>query len=247
VDKRTKGVAPQNRVLNAFNSASRVRVDHHIERLEAKRGDVLCEVGSSIEYAYFPDGAALSLQTVLKNGSAIETANIGREGAFAICLAMYSNTSSERRSSYSRCLVQLPGGLLRIPLAVLRREFEHSPQIRDLTARYEAALKAQIQQTVACYALHTTQLRTARWLLEMHDRAESDEFPYTHEFLSRTLGINRKSVTLAVRALEKRGLISHRRGRMQVRDRIALQSSSCECYAIIKKLRRLFESTSDCR
>jgi CRP-like cAMP-binding protein len=236
--------APQNRVLNAFDSASRGRINPYIERLEAKRGDLLFEVGSRIDYGYFPDGAVLSLLTVLENGSAIETANIGREGACGICLATYSKTSPERRSSYSRCLVQLPGGLLRIPLSALRREFERCAQIRELTARYEEVLMAQIQQTVACYAMHTTQQRVARWLLEMHDRAEVEELQYTHEFLAHILGINRKSVTLAVQALGKKGLISHCRGRVQIRDCTALQGASCECYAVIKKLRRLFECTS---
>jgi CRP-like cAMP-binding protein len=236
--------APQNRVLNAFDSASRERIDPYIERLGANCGDVLCEVGSVINYGYFPDGAVLSLLTVLENGSAIETANIGREGAFGICLAQYSPKSPARRSSFSRCLVELPGGLLRVPLAVLRREVERCAQIRDLTARYEEVLLAQVQQTVACYAMHTTLQRVARWLLEMHDRADNDELLYTHEFLAHILGINRKSVTVAVQTFEKRGLIGHSRGRTQLRDCAALEREACECYAIIKKLRRSFECTS---
>jgi CRP-like cAMP-binding protein len=201
-------VVTRNRVLNAFESASRKRLDRYIERLETKRGDILCEVGSFINHAYFPDGAVLSLLTVLENGSTIETANIGREGTFGICLAMYNPGTPERRSSFTRCLVQLPGRLLRVPLAVLRWEFERSATMRDLIARREEALKAQIQQTVACYAFHTTRQRVARWLLEMHDRTEADDLPYTHEFLSRILGVNSKSVTLAVQALQKMGSIA---------------------------------------
>jgi CRP-like cAMP-binding protein len=242
VQKLRPGVETRNQVLNAFDSATRQRVDPHIERLEVKRGDVLCDVGSIINYAYFPDSAVLSLLMVLENGSTIDTVNIGREGAFAICLALYSPDSSQMRSSFSRCIVQLPGGLLRVPVAVLRRECDCSAHIRDLVARHEDALKAKIQQTVACYALHTTQERIARWLLEMHDRAGCDALPYTHDFLSQILGINRKSVTLAVQALEKRGLLSHRRGRIQVGDCAGLERAACECYASIKKLRHLFET-----
>jgi CRP-like cAMP-binding protein len=240
--KLSLAAASQNRVLNAFDSASRARIDPYIERLAANRSDVLCEVGSRIDYGYFPDGAVLSLLMVLENGSAIETANIGREGAFGICLAQYNHRSPTTRSSFSRCLVELPGGLLRVPLAPLRREVERSAKVRDVIAQCEEMLLAQVQQTVACYAMHTTQQRIARWLLEMHDRADNDELLYTHEFLAHILGINRKSVTVAVQTFEKRGFIGHSRGRTQVRDRAALERESCECYAIIKKLRRSFEA-----
>jgi len=47
-----------------------------------------------------------------------------------------------------------------------------------------------------------------RWLLMMHDRAEGEVLPYTHEFLSHILGANRKSVTLAAQSLQTARLIS---------------------------------------
>src|SRR6266436_4244290 len=50
----------------------------------------------------------------------------------------------------------------------------------------------------------------------MHDRAEGEALPYTHEFLSHMLGANRKSVTLAARSLQMARLISYRRGKIQV-------------------------------
>jgi hypothetical protein len=43
---------------------------------------------------------------------------------------------------------------------------------------------------------------SCRWLLMMHDRAEGEALPYTHEFLSHILGANRKSVTLAAQAMQ---------------------------------------------
>lgn len=49
------------------------------------------------------------------------------------------------------------------------------------------------------------------------------------------MGANRTSVTLAAQSLQNLGLISYRRGMMQVLDRIGLEEASCECYAIVKK------------
>ena len=166
---------------------------------------------------------------MLEDGSAIETANIGREGAFGLFAAMYS------RVSFNRCLVQLEGGIMRCPIEVLQTEFRNSEHVRDLFVSYSETLLSQVQQTVACNALHTTEQRMCRWLLMMHDRAEGEALPYTHEFLSHMLGTNRKWVTLAALSLQRAGLISYSRGKIKVLDRRGLEKVSCECYAIVKE------------
>jgi CRP-like cAMP-binding protein len=221
--------AQGNWLLGAMESTSRKRIDPHLEPIKFKLGVVVCEAGGLLKHAYFPQGAVLSLLTVLENGSAIETANIGREGAFGLFAAMYS------RVSFNRCLVQLAGGTLRCPIEVLQSEFKRSEHMRDLFVSYSETLLSQVQQTVACNALHTTEERMCRWLLMMHDRAEGEALPYTHEFLSHMLGANRKSVTLAAQSLQTAGLISYRRGRISVHDRPGLEKASCECYAIVKE------------
>jgi energy-converting hydrogenase Eha subunit F len=48
------------------------------------------------------------------------------------------------------------------------------------------------------------------------------------------LGANRKSVTLAAQAMQTAGLISYRRGKIQVLDRPGLEKAACECYAIVR-------------
>ena len=123
-------VAPRNLLLNAFENESRERVDPYLERVEFKLGDVICEAGGILKHAYFPDGAVISLLTVLTDGTAIETANIGREGAFGIFAAMHS------RTSFNRSLVQLQGAMVRVRIDILHLEFERSAQIRNLFVSY---------------------------------------------------------------------------------------------------------------
>src|SRR5664279_2766548 len=161
--REPNAVATKNRLLNAFESESRARVDPYLESVEVKLGDVVCEAGSLIKHAYFPDGAVLSLLTVLESGTAIETANIGREGAFGLFAAMYS------RVSFNRCMVQLEGGMVRCPIELLQSEFRNSEHVRNLFVSYSETLLSQVQQTVACNALHSTEERMCRWLLMMHD------------------------------------------------------------------------------
>ena len=160
--------------------------------------------------------------------SAIETANIGREGAFGLFAAMYS------RVSFNRCLVQLEGGMVRCPIELLQSELRCSEHVCNLFVSYSETLLSQVQQTVACNAMHTTQEKICRWLLMMHDRAEGEVLSYTHEFLSHMLGANRKSVTLAALSMQTAGLISYRRGKIKVLDRPRLEKASCECYAIVR-------------
>jgi hypothetical protein len=142
--------ARSNLLLGALETSSRERIDPHLEPITLKLGAIVCEAGGLLKHAYFPEGAALSLLTVLENGSAIETANIGREGAFGLFAAMYS------RVSFNRCLVQLEGSIVRCPIELLQSEFKHSEHVRDLFVSYSETLLSQVQQTVA-YAHNGTE------------------------------------------------------------------------------------------
>ena len=217
-----------NQLLGAFEPEARARIARLLQPVGLKLGAVVCEAGGALKHAYFPEGCVLSLLTVLENGSAIETANIGREGAFGLFAAMYS------RVSFNQCVVQLEGSMVRCPIEALHAEFQRSEYVRNLLVSYSETLLSQVMQTAACNSLHTVEERMCRWLLMMDDRAESELLTYTHEFLARIIGANRSSVTIAAQSLQNAGLISYRRGLMQVRDRAGLEGASCECYAVVK-------------
>ncbi|MDR3375190.1 MAG: Crp/Fnr family transcriptional regulator [Ancalomicrobiaceae bacterium] len=218
-----------NQILGAFVPEFRRRIDRYLEPVNLSLGAVVCEAGGLLRHVYFPQGCVLSLLTVMKDGSAIETASIGREGAFGLFAAMYS------RVSFDRCIVQLEGPLVRCPIEIVKTEFGVSEHLRNLFVSYSETLLSQVQQTVACNALHSTEQRISRLLLMMHDRAEGEPLTYTHEFLAHIMGANRKSVTLAAQSLQAAGLISYRRGLVQVLDRAGLEKAACECYAIVKE------------
>jgi CRP-like cAMP-binding protein len=222
-------ILKHNQLLGALEPAVRERLAPQLERVTHKLDDVICEAGGQLRHVYFPEGGVLSLLTVLENGDAIETANIGREGAFGLFAAMYS------RVSFNRCIVQLVGPMIRCRIETLKLEFERSEQVRNLFVSYSETLLSQVQQTVACNSMHTVEERMGRWLLMMDDRAEGELLTYTHEFLARIMGANRKSVTLAALKMQNAGLINYRRGRMQIIDRANLERSACECYGIVRE------------
>lgn len=223
----------ENQLLGALDDDVRQRLASAMSPVDLKLGHVVCEAGGTLEHAYFPQGAVLSLLTVMEDGSAIETANIGREGAFGIFAAMYS------RVSFNRSIVQLAGPMIRCSISALEQEFSKSNKVQNLFVSYSETLLSQIQQTVGCNALHTVEEKMCRWLLMMDDRAEGEVMAYTQQFLAEIMGANRTTVSLAAQAMQDKGLIAYRRGNMQVKDRAGMEKASCECYAIV---RRRFDS-----
>jgi DNA-binding transcriptional MocR family regulator len=90
----------------------------------------------------------------------------------------------------------------------------------------------QIGQTALANGSHTLEQRLARWLLMCHDRVDGDEVFTTHEFLSLMLGVRRAGVTDALKILEERGLISTKRGRVTVLDRMGLDGVAGDSYGV---------------
>jgi CRP-like cAMP-binding protein len=112
------------------------------------------------------------------------------------------------------------------------------PSLRQVIMNYGETFLAQTFQTVSCNALHPVEARCCRWILSMHDRADGDSLPLTHEFLAEMLGVQRSSVSVVTRTLQTAGLIQQSRGSITVTDRAGLEETTCECYG---KIRRVYQ------
>jgi CRP-like cAMP-binding protein len=135
-----------------------------------------------------------------------------------------------------RVLVQGSGSALRMKAASFREALGRCQALQHELHRYAYAKLVQARQTAACNRFHQVEARLAGWLLMAGDRARSDQFHLTHEFVATTLGIRRVGVTNAASALQRRKLISYRRGDIRILDRKGLKAASCGCYEIVRNL-----------
>jgi len=56
---RTDNDLQSNQLLGALEPASRRRIDPHLEPVEFKLGDMVCDAGGLLKHAYFPRGSVL--------------------------------------------------------------------------------------------------------------------------------------------------------------------------------------------
>jgi CRP-like cAMP-binding protein len=168
----------------------------------------------------------------MEDGGTTEIAVFGREGVVGLLSALVT------REAFGRYIVQMSGTASRITFERLNEVRNARPALRQLIMRYGEAFLAQTFQTVSCNAVHPVEARCCRWILNMHDRADGDTLPLTHEFLAEMLGVQRSSVSVVTRTLQTAGLIQQSRGSITVTDRAGLEETACECYG---KIRRLFE------
>jgi len=219
----------QNLLLAALPADDLDLLAPHLVQVELERGRLLYDPGDRIDAIYFPHDGVISLMTLMENGAAIESATIGREGAYGLSAA------AAPRQSLGRVIVQTPTTAARIAAGQMHDAWEKSPRIRELVDRHGVALFGHAIQSVACNALHSVEARFCRWLLSCHDRISSNTIALTQEFLADMLGVQRTTVTAVARSLQEKGAIRYRRGIVDIMDREVLETLSCECYGVIRK------------
>ncbi|QNK74181.1 Crp/Fnr family transcriptional regulator [Variovorax sp. PAMC28562] len=214
-----------NQMIERLPRAARSRLIALCEPHPLVLSEVLCEAKTSTRHVYFPTEGFISLVSVIDGNQGIEVGMVGQEGMLGAHLALGV------ASQPLHALVQGTGSALRINARAFRVELSQSPALQSAVFRYLHVLMAQLAVSTACVRFHSVQPRLARWLLMSQDRAASDGFRVTHEFLAYMLGVRRVGITSAASALRRDGLISYHRGDVTVLDRKGLEAAACTCYA----------------
>jgi len=215
----------QNLLIELLPRNARLRVLAICEPVELVMAQVLSEVGMPTRHVYFPTKGFISLVTPINGRPVLEVGMVGREGMLGTHLALGVTAAP------LHALVQGAGAAWRIDAVAFRRELAHSSALQRGLNRYVYVMMMQLASAASCLRFHQIGPRLARWLLMTQDRAHSDSFYITHEFLAYMLGVRRVGVTTAASELQRGRLIKYHRGEIQVLNRRGLEAAACSCYA----------------
>ncbi len=219
-----------NLLLAVLPEEERRRITPFCEPVTLSARARLCAPDEPIEYVYFPHGGACSTLVHARSGEAVEVGLVGREGMVGLPLVL------DEGMNPFEVLVQIPGDATRIARDAFRTHaLESGHCFCDALLKYANLYMGTIAQTAVCNRVHRIEQRLARWLLEMRDRASTDDLPMTHELLALMLGAYRPSITNALKALQDRNVVRVGRGHVMILDAVGLEQEACECHETIRR------------
>src|SRR5258708_6309331 len=231
-----------NEILLALSRAESDAVLPNIEFMRLKLHHVLHEGGETLKSAYFCNSGMFSVLNVMPDGKSVEVGLIGKEGFSGTPLV------AGFRTAHTRTVVQADATAFRVDADVLRILLPKCPKLERALNRFAQFMGLQAATWVTCTPmncanrLHEVNERLARWLLMTQDRVGSEHLPLTQEFLAQMLGTRRSSVTVSAGTLKKAGLISYTRGHVAILDRHNLEEAACDCYGLLQKQVKEWES-----
>jgi CRP-like cAMP-binding protein len=140
-----------NFVLNRLQPDVLNRITSQLSLVELSHGQVLAESDQRIDKVYFPHSGIISCIVELRNGDAIETGMIGKDGAFG------AGDAFDGRMPMNRAVMQAAGMASVIAsdrLVSIANEF---PALKNLLFDYEHFLLGRCSKR-----LPATQLTTSR-------------------------------------------------------------------------------------
>ncbi|MBV8546153.1 MAG: Crp/Fnr family transcriptional regulator [Acidobacteria bacterium] len=204
------------------------RLETRIQRVRLH--DVLLAMPSDPVTLYFPHrGTVLSLVCTTDTGSQLEVALIGPEGFISV------ESLIRRGAIDSSAIVLAEGDVTCVSAMRLRAEFASDSRTRTVLLDYLALYVQHLTQNVVCSRIHSIEQRLSKWLLALRDRAADDGIHVSHDLLSKMLGIQRSSVTLAIGNLNADGIVERGRESIRVIDANALAGRACECFEMMQR------------
>ena len=219
-----------NVLLGVLRDTDRVRLVSHIRVVDLKAGAVLQKSGATVVETWFPCGSAVAAFSVESSeGRSVDVAVIGREGAIG---GIVSNGDVP---AFATAKVRFPGRFLRMKTAALEQAKLESITLRHWFSRYSDCLFAQVFQSAACNATHSTLQRAAKWLLAGMERVAGKEIQMTQEQFAEMLGVGRPFVSRVIGTLRKEKIILTRRGSFEIVNPAKLKNLSCDCTGVIEE------------
>lgn len=200
----------------------------HAKLVSLERNQVLYEQSDAIESVYFPLDSIVSSLAIMEDGTTLETSMVGYEGLVGISAILGRGISRHWH------WVSISGHALQLDARLLDRVFLQSEDALKSLLQFYRSLMTQMSQRCVCNTRHTVLERLCCWLLMVHDRVGGGDLRLTQEMIASRLGARRAGITVAAGVLQAMRAIDYRRGQLHITDRGVLESTVCECYAIMR-------------
>lgn len=220
----------RNLVLQQLARADRAEFSRLVSELEPhplQRGTMISAPRLTSDAIYFIESGVVSLLASTHAGHTVEVAVMGREGVAGITDAL-----GQRPLPYG-LVVHLPGLAYRASKDVVREHILTCTALHQLLMDYSQQVMHQLAQSALCNRFHSSEQRLARWLLVTAERAETNRFEFTHEFVAQMVGAPRSAVSAAAAALRAKGIVDYRRGVLSIRNYKKLHKIACECFEAV--------------
>lgn len=215
-----------NRLLQRLPAVERKRFEARAQHVDLLVGSVLSVAGKRMSHVYFPHRGFISLAAEAGPEEIVHLGLIGEEGMLGLPVAAGASMS------LMHAVVHGEGHAAQVEASGFLALLKRCPALQQSLLLYSHRLMAQISQAVVCNTLHPVSARLARWLLTASDRSHSHTIVATQEHVATTLGVLRLSVNQAATEFQDEGLISYRRGVIQIENRAGLRARACACYGI---------------
>lgn len=222
----------QNAFLAGLAPATweRLAPDTKVARLEL--GKLIYRPDEPVRTVYFPLSCLISQVNRSEDGQGVETAMVGRDNAAGVLESLGTG------KAVWESMVQVDGEAIIASAKTVRRLAGEDAAFNFECWRLAETQAFESQQSVACQALHAGEKRLARWLHEAHTRTGArNPLPVTQEVVATMLGIQRTTVSTFQGSLQRRGLITVKRGRVEIADVDGL-AAACNCLRLVEERRR---------
>lgn len=220
-----------NHFIDTLPPAERTLVVERLRPCSLVQHEVLLEQLERVQIVTFPVDCQVENVLLRPDGSAVETAVVGREGISGLLPFI------ARAPSAWRTTVSVSGSAWQMPSELLTALFETNDIIRAALIRLSYYYQVQATYNAACASAHSVAARVARWILTAVDQSGADQLRVTQEEIANLLAVQRTSVVEAFALLRAAGAITQVRGRLSLTNRSAAEALACSCYGELRAWR----------
>ena len=217
---------PENLLLRSASRSK--RSSGQLKHLAFDTGDQLWSADMPVPYAVFPVRGVVSLQVCPGGGKHVDVGLVGPEGYAEVPFLLGAEKTKVRAVAWTagEAIVMEPQ---------LFAGYMKDRHFRQAMERYARMFVVMLKRISACNRVHVIDKTLIGRLLLLQDRTNADSFNLTQDFLSRSLGVRKASMSRAAVRLQDDGAIRYdRQGRLTIVDRRKLERHACSCYQAIK-------------